>query len=117
MCLDILNVLSDHLNLEKKVDEFFRNFWKYIQAFAASRNINRDVIDSVTFKILSTEEEVQVNLASKMDDSPLIYFCKHGCPQAVKMLLFHKADVNHFGKSGTALHHIIDLKGKVRKNS
>ncbi|CAC5402825.1 unnamed protein product [Mytilus coruscus] len=107
VCLEILDLLSDHLNLDKNVDVFFRKFWKYINTNNVSRN--RDVLDSVTYKILSTEEEVQVNLASDLEDSPLIYFCSLGCSQAVKMLLFHKADVNHVGKRGTALHQLIDL--------
>ncbi|CAC5364197.1 unnamed protein product [Mytilus coruscus] len=107
VCLKILDVLSGHLNLDKNVDVFFRKFWKYINTNNVSRN--REVLDSVMYNVLSTEEEVQVNLASDLEDSPLIYFCHLGCSQAVKMLLFHKADVNHVGKRGTALHQLIDL--------
>lgn len=114
MSLKILDTLTDHLNLDNNVDVFFRKFWKYIK----TENVSscKDDLDNVTFKILSSEERVHVNLENNLDDSPLIYFCQIGCPQAVKMLLVHKADVNHVGKSGTALHYIIDLTGKFLRN-
>lgn len=108
-CLLFLDALTDHQGLGTHVDVFFHKFWEYIKAKDVSDN--SAVLDRVTFKILSTEELVNVNLEKKMDDSPLIYFCQFGCIQAVKMLLFHKADVNHVGKRGTALHNMIDLKG------
>ncbi|XP_071150028.1 putative ankyrin repeat protein RF_0381 [Mytilus edulis] len=107
VCLQILDVLSDHLNLANTVDVFFCKFWKYINTHDCSRN--REVLDSVTYKILSTEEEVQVNLASDSEYSPLMYFCHFGCFQAVKMLLSHKADVNYVGMRGTILHELLDM--------
>ncbi|CAG2245765.1 unnamed protein product [Mytilus edulis] len=105
--LKMLDTLTDHLNLDNNVDAFFRKFWKHIK----TKNVSscKEDLDNVTFKILSSEEKVHVNLENNLDDSPLIYFCQIGCPQAVKMLLVHNADVNHVGKSGTALHYIIDL--------
>lgn len=107
-CLKILDALTDYQNISKNVDNFFYRLWEYIKTNNVS---NKAVLDSVIFKILSTEEVVNVNTEKKLDDSPLIYFCQLGCLQAVKVLLYHKANVNHVGKSGTALHYIIDLEG------
>ncbi|XP_052067319.1 ankyrin repeat, PH and SEC7 domain containing protein secG-like [Mytilus californianus] len=106
-CLQILDVLSDHLNLYKNVDVVFRKFCENINTHNCSRN--REVLDSVTYKILSTKDEVQINLVSDVEYSPLMYFCHFGCSQAVKMLLFHKADVNYVGMRVTALHELLDL--------
>lgn len=65
---------------------------------------------------MSTEEEVQVNLASDSEYSPLMYFCHFGCFQAVKMLLSHKADVNYVGMRGTILHELLDMTGESTSN-
>lgn len=61
---------------------------------------------------MSTEEVVQVNLASNAEYSPLMYFCHFGCCHAVKMLLCHNADVNYVGMRGTVLHELLDLTGE-----
>lgn len=114
MSLKILDTLTDHLNLDTNVDIFFRKFWEYIKTQNVSGN--NKVLDSVTVKILSSDKNVDVNFSKDLDDSPLIYLCQNRCLQAVKMLLFHKADVNHVGKNGTALHYIIDLTGKLLRN-
>lgn len=114
MCFKILDALTDHQHLDKNADAFFRHFWEYIESNESIHDVrNKETLDSVTFKILNTKEDVHVNLANNWDDSPLIYFCRHGCLEAVRMLLVHKADVNHVGKRGmTALHHIINLASK-----
>ncbi|CAC5406546.1 unnamed protein product [Mytilus coruscus] len=106
--LNILDALTDYQNLDKNINVFFRKFWEYIKSNVSVAD--NETLDSVTCKILTTEEDVNVNLATNFDDSPVIYFCRHGCLQALRTLLRHKADVNHVGKLGmTALHHIINL--------
>lgn len=110
VALQILGALIGHLNLHKNADAFFHKFWDYIKTENFSQD--NESLDNVTFKILYSVEKVHVNLENHLNDSPLIYFCQNGCPQAVIMLLFHGADVNHVGKNGTALHYIIDLTGK-----
>ncbi|XP_052065741.1 uncharacterized protein LOC127705457 [Mytilus californianus] len=108
-CLQILDALTDHQLLDRNVDVFFRKFWEYIKSNEFQGDMKN--LDSVTCKILTTGEDVNVNFAKEMDDSPLIYFCRLGCLQSLKMLLVHNADVNHVGNMGmTALHHIISLK-------
>lgn len=117
-CLKILDVLTDHAPLDKTADVFFYKFWEYIKSNDSVHAVgNKQTLDSVTCKILNTKEDVNVNLANTFDDSPLIYFCRLGCLQSIRMLLVHKADVDHQGKRRmTALHHITYLTGKNLQN-
>lgn len=111
-------MLTDHQPLDKTADVFFGKFWEYIKSNESVHAVgNKQTLDSVTCKILNTKEDVNVNLANALDDSPLIYFCRLGCLQSIRMLLAHKADIDHLGKRRmTALHHITYLTGKNLQN-
>ncbi|VDH93106.1 Hypothetical predicted protein [Mytilus galloprovincialis] len=109
--LKILNALLEHKNIGEKVGLFFMKFWEFIQK---EKCRDKQLIEKIMLKIVC-EKNLNVNIANRLKDSPLIYFTKLRSIDVVKLFIKMKADVNHVGEKGmTALHHaVMDTKTAI----
>lgn len=79
--------------------------------FKDYEKVDKNIVGEISSKVLSNSY-VNPNFSNDQDNSPLIYFCKIECVDAVKLLIQYNANVNHIGvHRKTATHHVMKING------
>ncbi|XP_062587122.1 uncharacterized protein LOC134248743 isoform X2 [Saccostrea cucullata] len=104
--LSFLNVLLQEKGTLFICNSLFSKFWERQNGVTFLRN--RSLIATVTLQMLSSPQELNVNIKNRLGATPLLFFCEQNKDLVVKRLLERGADVNTVHNDGrTALHIII----------
>ncbi|XP_062570722.1 serine/threonine-protein phosphatase 6 regulatory ankyrin repeat subunit A-like, partial [Saccostrea cucullata] len=111
--LSFLNVLLQEKGTTFICNSLFSKFWERQNDATFLRN--RSHIAAVTLQMLSSPQELNVNVINRLRTTPLLYFCEQNEEVVVERLLERGADVNIRNNHGrTALHTV--LHSEERQN-